>query len=130
MQRSHLRDLMNHVRQGREKADAKQVPAQPRAATPKAVKREGENGEEGEGITIKVLRKGLVVSQEVKLKERGRRPNQNGRENRGISFRKILASEVYSVASLARVHEEPEIGPRNFFGDKRFVVQIRFNQGE
>ena len=45
MEREHLSDLVDNVRQSRQQTNAEHIPAEARAATTKASKRKGQNGE-------------------------------------------------------------------------------------
>ena len=50
-----------------------------------AVENEGRDGETRDGITIEILRPRIVVTIEIKLKERGHRPDGDRGEERGIT---------------------------------------------
>ena len=47
---------------------------------------EGQNGETRERVAVEILRKRIVVAVEVKLEERRRRPDEDGREDRGVTL--------------------------------------------
>src|SRR5205085_7817536 len=89
-------------------------------------KGERHDGEKRDRVTVKILRERIVVSVEIKLEKRGCRPDEDGGENRGVTV--IFAEELRSVAVLDRLHGKPEIESCNFFGDNRFVLQIRFKK--
>src|SRR4029077_7692004 len=75
MEREHLSDLVDNVWQSRQQTNAEHIPAEARTATTKASKRKGQNGETRQGIAIKILRKRIIITAEVKLEERRRRPD-------------------------------------------------------
>ena len=96
---------MNDVRQGRQETNAEDPPVEAWSAALKSVKGERENGEKRDRVTIKILRERIVISIEVKLKKRWRRPDENSRENGGITLGKIFfARGLRSVAGLNRRH--------------------------
>ena len=65
VERRDLGHLMDHVRNGRQQADSNHVPTQRGPAAPEAIEREWQDGEEGDRVAVEVLRKRLVIPQEV-----------------------------------------------------------------
>ena len=105
IERNHLGDLVDDVRQSRQQTNAENIPVETRSASLKSIKGERENGEKRDRVAIKILREGIVESIEIKLKKRRRRPDEDGRENGGITLGEIfLARGLRSVAGLNRRH--------------------------
>ena len=63
-----------------------------RSAT--TLNRERENGEARDRIPIKILRKRIIETVQIKLEERWRRPDQDGGENRGIALSLVVLAHV------------------------------------
>ncbi len=57
-----------------------------RAAAPEAVKHERHDGEAGDGIAVEILRPGIVEAVEIELEKGGRRPDEHGREDGGVTL--------------------------------------------
>jgi len=53
---------------------------------------EGQHSEEGDGIPVKILGPWIVETVEVELKERGGRPNKDGRENGSVTSNECFGS--------------------------------------
>ena len=105
IERNHLSDLVNHVRQRRQETDAEDVPVETRSAALKSIKGEGKNSQKRDRITIKILREGIVESVEIELEKRWCRPDENGRKNGGITLGEIFfVRGLRSVAGLNRRH--------------------------
>src|SRR4030095_3599991 len=111
-----------------QQTNAEHIPAEARTATTKASKRQRQNRETCQRIAVEILREGVVITVEVKLEERRRRPDEDGGEDRSVTL--IFARGSHPVSGLDRRHGKAEIEPRNFFGDKRIVLQIRFKKEE
>ena len=113
-----LRDLVDDVRQGRDEADEKKSGVQAWPALAKAVKDKWEHGEKADQITVKILRPGIVITVQVKLKERRRRPDEDGREDGGVSSGKCFAGLFCRRHGFARAagfdSKETSVGLQSF----------------
>jgi hypothetical protein len=69
MERHHLRDLVNDIRQRGQKTDPCNCPVERRSAPPEPEDDQRKDGEAGDGVAVKILRERFVVGQEVELEE-------------------------------------------------------------
>src|SRR5438132_9785459 len=92
---------MDNVWQRRDEAGEKEAAIERRPAAAQAIKHERHHREEGDGIAIKVLRPGIVIADEIELKKRRRRPDDDGREDCGVAFRKAFLLVFHHVSGAA-----------------------------
>ena len=84
-ERDRLGDLMDHVRERGDQAEGKRAQIEQGCAAPDAEGDERCDGEAGDAVAVEVLRPNIVVTQQVKLKQRWKRPNDNSGEKGQIS---------------------------------------------
>ena len=78
---------MDHVRERRDQAEGKRAQIEPGSAASDAEGDERCDGEAGDTVAAEVLRPKLVVTQQLKLKQRWKRPNDNSGEKSKVSAR-------------------------------------------
>ena len=67
----------------------------PRSAATDAIENKRCNSETGDQVTVEILGPRIVETVEIKLKERRHRPDDNGGEKRGITFRDVSMSILH-----------------------------------
>ena len=83
-ERDDLRDLMNDVRQARNETGGDRTNIDLWTAA-ELKKDEGNDCETGGGVSVEVLRPGIVEAIEIELEERGNRPNGDGGKDRAVT---------------------------------------------
>src|SRR5438105_11677783 len=78
---------MDHVRERRDQTEGKGAQVEPGSAAPDAESDERGDGEAGDAVAVKVLCPNSVVTQQVKLKQLRKRPNDNSGEESQVSAR-------------------------------------------
>ena len=84
-----LGDLMDDIRQRRNQTKAECAPVETRFAAPDVKGDKRGDGEAGYGVAVKILRPDVVVTQQIELEERRKRPDDDGRKDREIATGKV-----------------------------------------
>src|SRR5437762_2938394 len=85
----HLRDLMDDIRQARQKAKPDRAHVDSRSGTTDPVKRERRDGDARHGIAIEILCPRIVIAIQIIHEERWSRPDGDRGENRSVTLREI-----------------------------------------
>jgi Flp pilus assembly protein TadD len=98
-QSDDLRDLMDDIWQTRNQTERDRADVDLRT-TAELKQNDRNDGEAGDGVAIEILRPRIVEAIQVKLKERGQRPNADGSEDGAVSARKPARVFIHGEAIL------------------------------
>jgi len=86
----HLGDLVNDVWDTGHEANGDGMYIDPRSAATGTVHDERHDGDAGDRVAIKVLCPGVVIGDQIELKERRKRPNRDRSEDGRVASRAIV----------------------------------------
>ena len=88
----YLGDLVDHVRKTGSETYHHRAPIEPRGTALAPVDQQRRNGETSNKISIEILCPRIVITVQVVLKKRRRRPDNDRGEDRGIAFREVCTT--------------------------------------